>query len=202
MTQAQVITLYQPTLQSIALNILGSISDAEDAVQDAFLKWLTIDTSKIENTKAYLIRMVTNSCLNILNNEKKQHKGSIEDYQEVLEDHGKEHSLYHFDHENQLKEAWSILHRKLEPVERAVYVLREVFSIEYEDLQFMVDRKADNCRKILSRAKQKLQQAELPKLKVSLPELHLMDHFKRASRLGELSVLVHGLSIDFLKKNK
>ena len=63
LNQAQIIALYQPTLQSIALRMLGSISDAEDAVQDSFAKWLTIDTSKIENAKAYLVKVVTNTCL-------------------------------------------------------------------------------------------------------------------------------------------
>ncbi|MEL7147559.1 MAG: sigma factor, partial [Bacteroidota bacterium] len=66
MDQAKAITLYQPLLTSIAYKIVGSLQDAEDIVQDTFLKWLTIDQQKIDNTKAYLVRAVTNNALNHL----------------------------------------------------------------------------------------------------------------------------------------
>ncbi len=56
MTHSANITLYQPLLQSIAFKMLGCMHDAEDMVQDAFLKYLAVDPKKIENTKAYLIR--------------------------------------------------------------------------------------------------------------------------------------------------
>ena len=72
MNQAQAITLYQPTLTSIAYNLLRSKADAEDVVQETFLKWLTIDSEKIENTKAYLIKAVTNNCLNHINSLRKK----------------------------------------------------------------------------------------------------------------------------------
>lgn len=202
MTQTQAIHLYQPTLQSIAYRLLGSMADAEDAVQDAFVKWLTIDTSKVENAKAYLIRMVTNSCINMLQSQKG--KPLVGD--EILDTHvlDSEHEkhFFHFDFENQLGEAWKFLHKKLEPVERTVFVLREVFNVEYEDLQLIVDKKADNCRKIVSRAKEKLSHAEFPKLPVSIPEVHLFDSFKAACQKGNLSQLISDFTSDIFSKKK
>ena len=56
MNQAQTIALYQPMLHTIAYNLVRCKQDAEDIVQETFVKWLTIDQQKIENTKAYLIR--------------------------------------------------------------------------------------------------------------------------------------------------
>ena len=72
MNQAQTIALYQPMLVTIAQNLVRCRQDAEDIVQETLLKWLSIDTSKIENTKAYLIRAVTNSCLNHLQSFRKK----------------------------------------------------------------------------------------------------------------------------------
>ena len=67
MTHTQAISLYQPMLQSIAYKMVGSIADAEDIVQDTFLKWLSVDHKRIDNTKSYLVRAVTNNCINHIN---------------------------------------------------------------------------------------------------------------------------------------
>lgn len=182
--------------------MLGCMADAEDAVQEAFVKWLSLDTSKVENVRSYLIRMVTNSCLNILKQQKnirKVESGSVSD---ILEDHEKEKSLFQFDIENQISEAWNFLHRKLEPVERAVFVLREVFDMDYEDLQFIVDRNAENCRKIVSRAKEKLRNTELPKVRISLPDHTMLDNLKAAFNRGHLAPLLENFSLDLFKKKK
>jgi len=72
MTQAQTITLYQPLLHTIAYNLVRCKEDAEDIVQETFVKWLTIDQKKIENTKAYLIQAVKNNCLNHLTSLRKK----------------------------------------------------------------------------------------------------------------------------------
>lgn len=180
--------------------MLGSIADAEDAVHDAFVKWLSIETSAIENTKAYLIRMVTNSCLNVIQSKKETLQ--VDMLSESLIDLDKEKSLTNFDLEDQLSEAWKYLHRKLEPIERTVFVLREVFNVEYEDLQFIVDRKAENCRKIVSRAKSKLKSTEFPKLPTSFPEMHLLDSFKSACQKGHLTQLVQDFTADLFHKKK
>ena len=66
LTQTQTIALYHPMLHSIALRIVKCKADAEDIVQDTFLKWLSIEKEQIQNTRAYLIKSVTNNCLNHL----------------------------------------------------------------------------------------------------------------------------------------
>merc|ERR1711939_411348 len=77
-TQAKTIALYQPMLQAIAYKMVGCMHDAEDMVQDAFLKYLTVDQEKIVNAKAYLIKSVTNNCLNHLNSLKEKKKDYLE----------------------------------------------------------------------------------------------------------------------------
>ena len=195
------IYLYQPTLQAIAYKILGCMADAEDAVQEAYEKWLSIDTSKIENTKAYLVRMVTNTSINILRTKKDKQAVPVEYLTEMI-DVDREQEVQLFDLENQLTEAWKFLHRKLEPLEKTVFVLREVFNVDYQDIQLIVDKKAENCRKIVSRAKEKLRSTDLPKLKISLPEVHLPDSFKAACQKGNLTQLIQDFSLDLFGKKK
>lgn len=198
-THTQTIYLYQPALQAIAYRMLGCMADAEDAVQEAYIKWLSIDTTKIENTKAYLTKMVTNACLNVI--QTKNGKNSMfVDAIDQIEDQQQVDQVDSFDLENQLSVAWKFLHRKLEPLERTVFVLREVFNVEYQDLQLIVDKKADNCRKIVSRAKEKLKNAELPKLKVSMPDISLPESFKSACQKGSLSNLIQEFTKDFSEK--
>ena len=147
MDQAQAITLYQPTLTSIAYNLLRSKADAEDIVQETFLKWLTIDTEKIQNTKAYLIKAVTNNCLNHINSLRKKKEEYLDsiNVSEFLH-RFKENNFSHLDLEADLAKAFKVIQTKLEPLERAVYLLKEVFDFDYEALQETLDKKKDHCR--------------------------------------------------------
>ena len=202
LTPVQDISIYQNTLKSLAFNMLGSMADAEDAVHDAFVKWFTIDTSKIENAKAYLVRMVTNICLNIIKLRKQNKNLNIDAVQDALEDRETEEALNQFDFENQLSEAWKYIHRKLEPIEQAIYVLREGFNVEYEDLQMIFDRKAENCRKIASRAKEKLKNTDFKAIPASFSQIDLLDSIKNASRKGHITQLISDFTSETFNKKK
>ena len=197
MNQAQTIALYQPMLHAIAMNLLRCKSDAEDIVQDTFLKWLGVEQEKIKNTKAYLIKAVTNNCLNHLTTLRKKK----EEYLETLNLPDfilkiKESDLAHLDIEAELSKALSIIHQKLEPLERAVYLLKEVFDFDYEALQTLLNRKQDHCRQLLCRAKKKLND-EASKINWEVPTpTQLMESFRKASIFGNPSDLVSELRRD------
>lgn len=190
MNQSQAIAVYQPMLQSIAQRMLGSIADAEDIVQDTLLKWLTIDTEKIKNTKAYLIKAVTNNCINHLNTIKRKKDQCLESISpQDLIDWYKEKELFHFDFENELSSALYVIHKKLEPLEKSIYVLREFFGVEYDELQVLFNKKKDNCRKLFSRAKDKLNQ-ETSKFKDEISNRSFFESFKNACHLDNPSELI------------
>ena len=154
---------YHPLLRSIALRIVGSIEDAEDIVQDTFEKWLSIDRKDIKNTKAYLIKSVSNNSLKFLTSLKSkisQKTFTAEDHFELVDRHQIK-AFLNFDMDAQLGEAWQVLHKKLEPLEKSIYVMREVFSVEYEELQEIFDKKKDHCRQLFFRAKAKLEQDKI-----------------------------------------
>jgi RNA polymerase sigma factor (sigma-70 family) len=196
----QTIQLYHPILHSVAYNIVRCKQDAEDIVQDTFLKWLSIDRSKIQNTKAYLIAAVTNNCLNHLNTlrkKKEEYWDNSKLSQMIVK--FKETDFSHLDLETELSAAFKILHTKLEPLERAAYLLKEVFDFDYEAIQKALDKKADHCRQLFSRAKKKLSE-ESQKLHFELPKSELLESFKKACDIGPAANFVQELKNDISEK--
>lgn len=194
MNQEQTIIQYQPMLQAIAYNLVRCKADAEDIVQETFLKWLTLGPQKIENTKAYLIKAVRNNCLNHLTTlrKKKEELFSNNNFAEILGKF-KETSLGHLDFDAEMGKALKVLQSKLEPLERAVYLLKEVFDFDYESLQETLDKKKDHCRQLLCRAKKKLEDGT-SKINFELPDASaLMESFRKACHLGNASDLINEL---------
>jgi RNA polymerase sigma factor (sigma-70 family) len=197
LNQTQAITLYQPLLHNIAYNLLRCKADAEDIVQDTFIKWLSIDQTKIQNTKAYLIRAVTNNCLNHLNTlkrKKEEYWDSIMLSELVVK--FKESDFANIDFEKELAAAFKVIQSKLEPLERATYLLKEVFDFDYESIQKVIDKKADHCRQLFSRAKKKLNEAS-PKLKSEVNDASgLFESFKKACTVDNATELISQLKKD------
>ncbi|HEY9048872.1 MAG TPA: sigma-70 family RNA polymerase sigma factor [Ohtaekwangia sp.] len=189
MNQAQTIALYQPLLHTIAYNLVRCKEDAEDIVQETFMKWLSIDQQKIDNTKAYLVRAVTNNCLSHLNSLRRKKEEYMDNVSEMIK-HFKETNLAHLDMDAAIK----VLHVKLEPLERAVYLLKEVFDFDYEDLQQTFDKKKDHCRQLFCRAKKKLSEETS---KIDLPDTSkLLESFRNACHFGNASDLIQELKKD------
>jgi len=197
LNQAQVITLYQPLLHKIAYNLLRCKADAEDIVQETFIKWLSIDQAKIENTKAYLIKAVTNNCLNhihSLKRKKEEYWDSIQLSELMVK--FKESDFANIDFEKELSAAFKVIQTKLEPLERAAYLLKEVFNYEYEEIQKVLDKKADHCRQLFSRARKKLEE-EKGKIKFDLPDTsNLFESFKAACHLEDANEFIQHLKAD------
>lgn len=194
MNQSQAIALYQPLLQQIALKMVGSLADAEDIVQDTFLKWLSANTEKIENTKAYLIKAVTNNCINHLNTLKRKKDECLQNLNPAdLIDWYKEKEFFKFDMENEISAALNVIQKKLEPMEKGIFVLRELFDFDYEELQLIFDKKKENCRQLFSRAKGKLAE-ETGKFKTDVSNSSILDNFKKACNFGSPA--------DFIKEVK
>lgn len=182
-------------LQTIAYNLVRCKQDAEDIVQETFMKWLTIDQQKIENIKAYLIRAVVNNCLNHLNSLKRKKEEYLENVSEAIKQF-KETNLANLDLDVNLQAAFKVLHTKLEPLERAVYVLKEAFDFDYEDIQIALDKKKDHCRQLFSRAKKKLSE-ERAKMNFELPDTaNMIRSFKNACYLGSEETLLLELKND------
>lgn len=202
MNQAQTIALYQPTLQAVAYRILKCKADAEDIVQDTFVKWLSAEQKKIKNTKAYLLTAVRNNCINHL----KSLQRKKEEYLEVIDlakVAGKiRDDFSHLDLEAELNKALTLIHAKLEPLERAVYLLKEVFDFDYKSLQEALDKKQEHCRQLLCRARKKLGAIEMPKLQIDLASTgSWIQSVRNACTLENASTLLDALKRDLARKS-
>jgi RNA polymerase sigma-70 factor (ECF subfamily) len=201
MNQAQTIALYRPLLHTIAYNIVRCKQDAEDIVQETFVKWLTIEQEKIQNTKAYLIRAVTNNCLNHINSLKRKKEEYLDQVSEAFT-RFKETNLSHLDLDVNLAAAMKVLHTKLEPLERAVFVLKEAFDFDYEELQHALDKKKEHCRQLFCRAKKKLSEGT-SKIHFDLPDTTtLMENFRKACDFGNASDYISELKKEILGSSK
>lgn len=204
MNQSTTIALYQPLLQRIAYSLLQCKADAEDIVQDTFLKWLSIDHEKIDNTKAYLVQAVRNNCLNHLNTLKKKKEecwDSIQLSQWVTK--FKEIDFSHIDFDKELSSAFKLFQSKLEPLERAAYLLKEIFGFDYAAIQAVLGKKADHCRQLLSRARKKLNESGHNLKMVELPNAsQFFQSFKKACDLEHFSELISHLKRDIALQKK
>jgi RNA polymerase sigma factor (sigma-70 family) len=184
--------LYQPTLHAIAMKMLRCKADAEDIVQETFIKWLSAEQEKIKNTKAYLITAVTNNCINHLNALKKKKEQYIENFHwpEFIEKF-RETDFSHIDFESEIAKACHVLQHKLEPLERAVLVLKEVFDFDYNALQELLDKKQDHCRQLLCRAKKKLNDEKDHFNAVMQPKkTAFLENFRKACDFGHAADLI------------
>jgi RNA polymerase sigma-70 factor (ECF subfamily) len=138
-------------LFAIAYNMLGSIADAEDMVQETYASWLESDKSYVLNPKFYLIRTVSNKCISHLKKLKQQretYKGTW--LPDPLA------SATEADDIDKLSIGFLYLLEKLTPLERGVLILRESFDLEYEEICRNFNISHQSCRQHLSRAKKKL----------------------------------------------
>ena len=185
---------YQPMLEALAFNMVRCKADAQDIVQETVLKWLSAGPKKIDNTKAYLIAAVRNNCLSHLNalKAKKEELFGQQNLAEVLNAF-KESNLANLDLDIDLQRALKTLQTKLEPLERAIFVLKEVFDFDYETLQETFDKKKEHCRQLLCRAKKKLNE-ETSKIHFELPDTaNFKENFRKACDFGHIADLISGL---------
>ncbi|MEK3732482.1 MULTISPECIES: sigma-70 family RNA polymerase sigma factor [Paenibacillus] len=151
---------HRPLMFHIAYRMLGSVSDAEDIVQDVFSQYMQMDRDGIVNDRAYLAKMTTNRCLNLLKSARRVREAYMGPWlpEPLPADVGTGTHDFAERREN-IGYAYVVLLQRLSPLERAVYLSREALGFEYRDIAGMLDKTEVNCRKIFSRARNKLLEA-------------------------------------------
>jgi RNA polymerase sigma-70 factor, ECF subfamily len=155
----QLYTQYKPLLFSLAYRMLGSVMDAEDIVQEAFITVYKSGSDHILNMKAYMCKIVTNRCLDLLRSTRKQREVYIgtwlpEPLVTKASDETDPMQLYL--QKESVSTAYLLLLQQLSYVERAVFLLREALQYDYEEIADIVGKSSANCRQIFHRAKRSL----------------------------------------------
>jgi RNA polymerase sigma-70 factor, ECF subfamily len=188
---------YRSLLFSIAYNMLGSVDTAKDILQDTYLKWMGTDTAAVRHTKAFLVKSVTNRCINHLNSARMQRETYIGVWlPEPLPGQLPDKDRTPIETYHELSIGMLVLMEKLTPGERAVFLLKEIFAYDYSELAEIFDKTTDNCRQILKRAKDNLGN-DAKRFEVDL-RIHerLFQNFLRAVQEGNMEDLIGLLKED------
>lgn len=156
MNDAQLTDIFEhrPLLFAIAYRMLGEKHEAEDIVHDVYTRWLEMDSNHVQQPRHYLMRAVTNRSINrlkVLQQQRELYTGPwlpepLTDTPQFMPEKG-----------NDLSIGFLFLLEKLNPLERAVFLLRESFDLSYKELETILDIPESTCRQHLHRAKEKLQ---------------------------------------------
>lgn len=193
---------YRPLLFSLAYRMLGSASDAEDAVQDVFLRLEERSSGDKEHMKAYLCKMTVNRCLDILKRVRLQREVYIGPWlpEPVPTEDGDPSAAYLRD--EGISFAILLLLEALDPVERAVYILREAFAFDYKAIAEATGRSEAACRQTMSRLRPKIAAARSSLDLLPAAEAEpLALQFLHAARTGDLSGMLELLHQDVVLRS-
>jgi RNA polymerase sigma-70 factor (ECF subfamily) len=187
---------HRPLLFGIAYRMLGSASEAEDAVQDTYLRAIATGTEEIRSPRAFLATVVTRLCLDRLKTARTRHEEYIGPYlpEPVLQQPSSGAGEDEVEREEAVSMAMLVLMEQLSPVERAVFLLHGVFEFPFEEIGAMIGRSAAACRQAYHRARGHLD-AQRPRFRVAVEQQRrLVDDFLKAARDGDLAQLTSLLS--------
>jgi len=192
-------TEFRPLLFSIAYRMLGSVAEAEDVVQEAFLRFHRArgEGVTVEAPKAYLAAVATRLAIDHLRSARVRRESYVGPWlpEPVVEEKEPEMAR-HVETAESLSMAFLLILEALSPVERAVFLLREVFDYGYGEIAEVVDRTEENCRQLFARARRHID-AGKPRFEASSAKREeLARVFFMACQDGELGHLVQLLAAD------
>ena len=189
---------YRPLMFSIAYRMLGSVTEAEDIVQNAYLRYRQMPAGSIASPKAFLSTVVTRLCLNHLQSVRVQRESYLGPWlpEPLLTEDDTGSPTSQAEMLESISMAFLVLLERLTPVERAVFLLREVFDYPYPEIAAIVGKEEVSCRQIFSRAK-KFIASQRPRFTPS-SEHHeqLLQQFMEAVEEGDLDGLTELLASD------
>lgn len=188
---------HRPLLFSIAYRMLGSVVDAEDMVQETFLRWQQVAEDTVQSAKAYLSSIITRLCSDHLRSARRAREHYVGPWlpepilTQQTPDPAKTVELA-----DTLSTAFLVVLETLSPLERAVFLLREVFDYDYDEVGRIVDKSPTNCRQTVRRAKQHLA-AQRHRFEVAPPYREkITEQFLQACNVGDLQGLIALLTED------
>jgi RNA polymerase sigma-70 factor, ECF subfamily len=188
---------HRSLLFSVAYRMLGTVADAEDMLQETFIRWQQADEEEIRSPRAFLITIISRLCINHLQSARVRREEYVGQWlpEPIVTDPANDPlSIIRVD--ESLSMAFLILMERLTPVERAVFLLREVFEYEYAEIAAILGQSEVNCRQILRRSRQHVS-AMRPRFKVSAQKKsELLERFLRATASGDVNQLIAVLADD------
>ncbi|MFG2372369.1 RNA polymerase sigma-70 factor [Streptomyces sp. NPDC048504] len=191
---------HRPVLMGVAYRMLGRVADAEDVVQDAWLRWSAADRAEVREPRAYLVRVTTRLAIDRLRQVKARGEAYVgpwlpepyvTDFGDTVPDTAERAVLA-----DSVSLAVLVVLESLSPLERAVFVLREAFGYPYADIAAMLDRGEPAVRQLAGRARKHVDERR-PRYEVDPAERRdLTERFLAAAAEGDLAGLMKMLAPD------
>ena len=202
MSDAAVFQEFRPLLFSIAYRMLGSVAEAEDIVQEAFLRYhrMVSDGSPVDSPRAFLSTVTTRLSIDHVRSARVRRETYVGEWlpEPLLTDSGAVDPARHAEDADSLSMAFLLLLERLSPVERAVFLLRDVFAYEFAEIAEIVGRSEPNCRQLVVRARRHVAEGK-PRFDASRAKRQeLSNRFFAALGDGDMDDLVSLLAGDVL----
>jgi RNA polymerase sigma-70 factor, ECF subfamily len=177
--------------------MLGSVADAEDMVQDTYIRWQLSSSDDIQSPRAFLVTIITRLCINYLQSARIQREQYVGQWlpEPLITEPGSD-PADNVQADEFVSIAFLVLLERLNPTERAVFLLREVFDYEYREVAEILGLNEANCRQILRRARQHLAGSQRRFDTTRSKRQELLERFVRASRSGDLESLIEMIEDD------
>jgi RNA polymerase sigma-70 factor, ECF subfamily len=186
---------YRGLLFSVAYRMLGSVADAEDMVQETFIRWQQAAKEEIRSPRSFLVTVITRLSINQLQSARVRREEYVGEWlPEPLVTGPESDPLGALKVDESLSMAFLLLLERLTPMERAVFLLREVFEYEYAEIANVLGQSEPNCRQILRRAKQHVGDMRRRFDASAREHDDLLKRFIQATRSGDMQGLVELLS--------
>ena len=193
---------HRPRLTALASRMLGSKTEADDALQEAWIRFSRSDTSGVENLGAWLTTVVSRVCLNALQSRRTRSSDPLDN---ELADPAPDGPGSDPEHEALLADsvglALLIVLDSLTPTERVAFVLHDMFAVPFEEIAPIVGRNAAATRQLASRARRRVQHADAGHGPDRLRQSRLVDAFLSAARRGDFAALVKLLDPDVVLRS-
>jgi RNA polymerase sigma-70 factor (ECF subfamily) len=188
--QPEAFDTHRSRLIRIAYRMLGSVAEAEDVVQDAYLRWHQTDRAEVRDPGAFLARTVTRLALDVLKSARKKRETYVGQWlpEPIL--------VSEEEPEDDVTTTLMLALERLSPLERAAFLLHDVFGMGFDEVAGAIDRDPAACRQLASRARQNVRAAK-PRFPVSKERgLAIAGAFFDASRSGDVNALQGLLAAD------
>jgi RNA polymerase sigma-70 factor, ECF subfamily len=182
---AEVFAEHRDLLVGVAYRMLGSTADAEDVVQDAWLRWSTVDQATVEDPRAYLVTITTRLAIDRLRRAKARRESYVGAW--LPEPVSTEPDVAeHAELAGSIELALLVVLETLSPLERAVFVLREAFDLPFAEIGRIIGREEAAARQLARRAREHVQQRR-PRFDVDRSERRtITERFLAAATSGDL----------------
>src|SRR5581483_1247882 len=193
----------RPRLRAVAYRILGSLSEADDAVQEAWLRLQRTGAEQIENLDGWLTTVVARVCLNMLRTRSRQREEPLEGYvaEPLVSPATGDDPEYEALLSDAVGVALQVVLETLTPPERVAFVLHDMFAVPFDEIASLIERSPQAARQLASRARQRVQDtAPVPDVDMQAQRT-IVDAFFAASRNGDLDALIAVLDPDVVIRN-